>query len=98
MNKQRIDRIVKTAKVLSDPSRVRLLLEIYERGELSCEKAEELTQLSQPTVSHHLKLLGESGLIHTEKQSRHLLLSPNVPGIEQFMELFEDLLDAKNPD
>ena len=86
--------MVKTAKVLSDPSRVRLLMEIYQRGELSCVEAEEITRLSQPTVSHHLKLLTESGLIRSEKRSRHLQLFPNVPAIEQYLDLFGELMQT----
>jgi len=95
MNEQKINNLVKKAKVLSDSSRVRLLLEIYQRGELSCVEAEEITQLSQPTVSHHLKLLAESGLIRTEKHSRHLQLFPNSQSIEELMELFGELREVK---
>lgn len=96
MNKQKINSLVKKAKVLSDASRVHLLIEIYQRGELSCFEAEEITHLSQPTVSHHLKLLADSGLIRTEKQSRHLQLFPNNRAIEELMELFNEIVAVKS--
>jgi len=70
-------------------------MEIYDQGELSCGEAEEIIQLSQPTVSHHLKLLGESGLIRTEKKSRHLMMFPNYPEMENFMNLFQSLVNQK---
>lgn len=57
-------------KVLGDPARLRLLSLIAARpgGEACvCELIEPLG-LSQPTVSHHLKILHRSGLVEREKR------------------------------
>ena len=51
------DDIVKIAKALSDKTRVRILKEIACKGSISCGDAEKIAELSQPTVSHHLKFL-----------------------------------------
>ena len=57
-------------KALSDPTRLRLLSLIAERGEVcACELVEPL-RLKQPTVSHHLKVLFEAGLLHKERRGR----------------------------
>ena len=73
-------------KVLADPGRLQLLSRIAEEG---CEPMSvgELTQrsgLSQPTVSHHLKMLTEAGLLEKSRQGRTVIhqLRP---------ELFEEL-------
>jgi len=95
MNTKDITQFVKKAKVLSDKSRVALLLEIYQRGELSCEEAQHITGLSQPTVSHHLKLLAESELIITQKEHRHLRLIPNKTAINQFLTIFDEMKQPK---
>lgn len=55
---------------LADPVRLRLLSLIAEAGEVcSCDLVGPLER-SQPTVSHHTKLLAEAGLIVGEKRGR----------------------------
>lgn len=55
---------------LSDPVRLRLLSMIAEAGEVcSCDLLEPLGK-SQPTVSHHTKILADAGLITGEKRGR----------------------------
>lgn len=57
-------------RVLGDPARLRLLSLIAARDEVcACDLVEPLG-LSQPTVSHHLKVLHEAGLVDREKRSR----------------------------
>jgi ArsR family transcriptional regulator len=57
-------------KIVADPARLRLLSLIANRpGAESCVC--ELTEplgLSQPTVSHHLKVLHDAGLLNREKR------------------------------
>lgn len=58
--------------VLADPVRLRLLslLASAEGGEVCvCELVEPLGR-SQPTISHHLKILVEAGLIVGDKRGR----------------------------
>jgi len=53
---------------LSDPVRVRLLSLIAAEPEVcNCELVEPLGR-SQPTVSHHLKVLHDAGLVTREKR------------------------------
>ena len=55
---------------LGDPVRLRLLSLIAGAGEVcSCNLLEQLDR-SQPTVSHHTKLLADAGLITGEKRGR----------------------------
>ena len=57
---------------LADPARLRLLsiLADAEAGEVcACDFVEPLGK-SQPTVSHHLKVLAEAGLISGDKRGR----------------------------
>lgn len=56
-------------KALGDPVRLRLLSMIASRGDQVCVC--EMTpafELSQPTISHHLKLLRQAGLIDCERR------------------------------
>jgi ArsR family transcriptional regulator, arsenate/arsenite/antimonite-responsive transcriptional repressor len=55
---------------LADPVRLRLLSLIADAGQVcSCDLLEPLGK-AQPTVSHHTKVLSESGLIVGEKRGR----------------------------
>src|SRR4051794_17597690 len=57
-------------KALADPARLRLLslIAAHEGGEACvCDLVEPLG-LSQPTVSHHLKVLVDAGLLAREKR------------------------------
>jgi ArsR family transcriptional regulator, arsenate/arsenite/antimonite-responsive transcriptional repressor len=79
------DNIVKIAKALSDKTRVRMLKWISRKGSVrTCRDVENLSGLSQPVVSHHLKILVEADLVSTEKQGRCIVASINKKTIEEF--------------
>ena len=59
-------------KVIADPARLRLvsILSAAETGEACvCELTDPLG-LSQPTVSHHLKVLADAGLVSREQRGK----------------------------
>ncbi len=58
---------VKTMKALSDPSRVKIL-KMLEGGEMCVCELREALGLAQPTVSKHLKVLEEAGLVASRKE------------------------------
>ncbi len=59
-----------TYAALADPVRLRLLSLIAATGEIcSCDLVAPLAK-SQPTVSHHTKVLAEAGLITGDKRGR----------------------------
>ncbi|MFF1384052.1 ArsR/SmtB family transcription factor [Arthrobacter sp. NPDC058288] len=68
-------------KALSDPNRLRLLSIVKSGGSgeaCVCDLTEPL-DLGQPTVSHHLKILVDAGLLHREKRGTWAYYSL-VPG------------------
>lgn len=68
-------------KALADPNRLRLLsmVKAESSGESCvCDLTASL-DLGQPTVSHHLKILVDSGLLHREKRGTWAYYSL-VPG------------------
>lgn len=78
------DEIAKIAKALSEKTRVRLLCEISKRGHMTCGETEKIAGLSQPTVSHHLKILFEAGLLDMEKDGRHVVITVNREMLAKF--------------
>jgi ArsR family transcriptional regulator len=78
LSEARAGALARDFAVLADPVRLRLLslLASAPAGEACvCELTEPLAR-SQPTVSHHLKLLVEAGLIVGEKRGRWVWYRP----------------------
>lgn len=57
-------------KAIADPLRLRMLSAIAmdPRGESCVCDLAELSDVSQPTVSHHLKVLKDTGMLHAERR------------------------------
>ncbi len=66
------DRLAAALRVLADPARLRLLSLIgaHPDGEACVCDLTAPIGLSQPTVSHHLKVLTEAGLVGREQRGR----------------------------
>jgi ArsR family transcriptional regulator len=57
---------------LADPVRLRLLSLLTNGGPVcACDLVEPVAK-SQPTVSHHLKVLSEAGLVTSERRGRNI--------------------------
>ena len=72
LSEERARQLAADLAAVADPVRLRLLsmLTSAEAGEVCvCEMVEPLGR-SQPTVSHHLKVLADAGLIVGEKRGR----------------------------
>ena len=55
-------------KALADPTRVAIVNRLAGAGEVCvCELVEDF-DLSQPTISHHLRLLRQAGLVDAERR------------------------------
>lgn len=61
-------------KALSDPNRVGVL-KILERDELCVCEIQHVLGLAQPTVSKHMKILEEAGLVRRRRQGTWILYS-----------------------
>lgn len=62
--------LARVFKALGDPVRLRLLsmIALHQGGEVCVCELTPAFDLSQPTISHHLKLLREAGLIASERR------------------------------
>jgi ArsR family transcriptional regulator len=70
------ERLAGWMKVLADPARLRLLSLIAAAGEAcACDLVEPIG-VAQPTVSHHLKVLTEAGLVERERRGRWAFYRP----------------------
>lgn len=69
MSEARTARLATQLKALADPTRLRMLDLLVQQPEplCVCDLTAQFTQ-NQPTISHHLRILREAGLIDTEKR------------------------------
>lgn len=80
---------------LADPVRLRLLsiLAAAPGGEVCvCDFVEPLGR-SQPTISHHLKILGDAGLVHGSRRGRWVWYSLDRGRLDQL----RSALDVSTP-
>jgi ArsR family transcriptional regulator, arsenate/arsenite/antimonite-responsive transcriptional repressor len=70
LSRQEADRLAGALKVLAEPARLRLLSLIQSQpdGEACVCHLTAPLGLSQPTVSHHLKVLLDAGLVEREQR------------------------------
>ncbi|WP_406279280.1 metalloregulator ArsR/SmtB family transcription factor [Nocardia sp. NBC_00881] len=71
LSEQNATELAGVFKALSDPARLRLLSAIASRaGQQACVcDLSEGIDLTQPTISHHLKVLREAGLLDSERRA-----------------------------
>ena len=75
------ERTARTLKALADPARLRLLsiIAAHDGGEACVCDLVDPVGLSQPTVSHHLKVLTDAGLLTREQRGKWAYFSL-IPG------------------
>lgn len=79
----------KAMAAVADPYRMSILQELSQKGEIRCCDVVCLTGLSQPTCSHHIKLLAESDLIVCRKQGRNNIFTINKANFKKLGQYFE---------
>lgn len=79
----------KALKVLADKTRLKILQLIYQGNQCGCDLIDSL-DITQPTLSHHLKILNDQGLIEGQKDKNKVLYTIHLENIEK---VFKDLMD-----
>ena len=77
---------------LGDPHRQRILL-LFEKGErLSIGQIVDVSTLARSSVSHHLRVLRESGVLSSEKVGKEVFFWVNADAISESMQSVLDYL------
>lgn len=78
-------------KALSDPVRLRLLSVVasHEGGEACVCDLSAGIELTQPTISHHLKVLRTAGLLDSERRASWVYYRVNRAALQQLSHLLE---------
>ena len=79
---------------LGDETRVRIML-MLSQGDMCACKLLETFKITQPTLSHHLKVLVKAGLVNCQKDGKWCHYSLNQKNLEE-MRVFFDFLEIGN--
>ncbi|MDX1967556.1 MAG: metalloregulator ArsR/SmtB family transcription factor [Planctomycetaceae bacterium] len=88
--------LVQVFKLLSDETRLRILMYLMREGELHVTALCERLGQSQPAVSHHLALLRVAGLIEARRDGKHNFYSIRAKHFHRIMgELFSSITNPE---
>ena len=84
-------RLAKLARALSHPARVAIVRYLARRGTCVCGQIVDVLPLAQATVSQHLKVLKEAGLIEGEVDGPRTCYCVNPKAVKRFQALVASL-------
>ncbi len=83
LDKEAAEQTAALLRVLADPARLRILSILMAAEEVCvCDFVEPL-DLSQPTVSHHLKQLREAGFVSSERRGKWIYHSLRTDRLDE---------------
>ena len=81
-------------RALADPTRLRMLSLLHNAAEEVCVcHIQEHFDLGQPTISHHLKVLREAGLVRCIKRGVWVYCRLDAAGVQQVVSALGGLSD-----
>ncbi|MBQ0070794.1 MAG: helix-turn-helix transcriptional regulator [Spirochaetales bacterium] len=81
-------------KALGDDNRLKILNTLLVRGECCACVLLSTLEISQPTLSHHMKILCDSGLVLSRRGGKNMHYRVNREVAEQMRKGFSEVLEA----
>lgn len=82
---ENINQAIKIAKAIADKNRYHILKLIAQNKEICCMEILKKSHLSQPAVSHHLKVLLESKLASVRREGQYGYFSFNKKALKKYL-------------
>lgn len=79
--------LIRIAKAIADPTRYNILKAVAAREEICCGELASLFPIKQATVSHHLKVLSDAGLIQIRQQGAHHFYRLSPEALSSFSQM-----------
>lgn len=93
--RRRSEGLARQLKTISDPTRLAILDALRRSPRSVTELAAEFS-LSQPTVSNHVRLLREGGLVTDERHGRRRQLTVSAEAVERLMSAMHEMLGLES--
>ena len=81
-------------KILSDPKRLKII-DMLSDGELCACKILEEFQITQPTLSHDMKIMCDAGIVFARKEGKWMRYSLNLEKLNEVYKEFGKLIVPK---
>jgi ArsR family transcriptional regulator, arsenate/arsenite/antimonite-responsive transcriptional repressor len=89
--------IEKISKALADETRLRIFEAISAHNHMSCGEIVSMRNISAATVSHHLKILSEAGLIACRREGQFVFSDAVPETIEAYTQALAEIARGKRP-
>ena len=80
-------------KALADPTR-RKILDLLKNGELTAGEIANHFDMTKPSISNHLGLLKQAGLVRDERRGQYIVYALNTTVFQDVMKWILDLQNA----
>lgn len=90
-----MEKLIEFLKVLSDPTRMKIIKFLLEQDLCVCELV-EIMDISQPTVSQHLRRLKSIGLAEERRKGQRINYRLVKPVLERYFTDLEVFMAASN--
>lgn len=81
-------------KAFCDENRVQILESLKDGEKCACRLLDEM-QITQPTLSHHMKILCDSGVVVGRKEGKWMHYSISPTGLGNVMDYLDDFKNTK---
>lgn len=85
---------IEILKALADKNRL-LILDMLSCGELCACDIMDVLKLTQPTISHHMKILQNCNLVDGRKEGRWMFYSINQERVDELQQFIKQLTSFK---
>ena len=82
-------------KALSDENRIQILKLLHSGENCACQLLEEM-DITQPTLSHHMKILCDCGIVTGRKDGKWMHYSISCEGVRTVKAVMKNLLPSQN--
>ncbi len=82
-------------KAFCDENRLQILSLLQSGEKCACKLLEEI-QITQPTLSHHMKILCDAGVVVGRKEGKWMYYSISEEGIQVVKDYFASFVDNTN--
>ncbi len=83
-----------TFKALADPNRRKIIGYLRKQSMTAGEIADKF-DISKPSISHHLNMLKQTGLISDERRGQNMVYSLNTSVMEEVMRMLLDIFKGE---
>ena len=90
------DDFLRITKALADARRLAILERIAARGDAACQHLCEEFPVTQPTMSHHLRLLADVGLIEMRRNGQYAHYRLRTEVVEAYVATLETRLRVRS--